>query len=475
MAPFGHGHGGAPTHRASSFFYETDAENRIVSLLEAGREGLKPHWYRYDAADRLLADDSRNWSDRRYSYDAADNRTSATSRTAKQTIVPNALNQMQTVNGQPTQYDAAGNLLEDEARQYDWDAEHRLIRIRYKAQAGKETRFGYDGLGRRTVITEVEGTGTTETHYVWCGEAICQKRDANGQLLRAYYPEGESGPEIGKRVAKADTATETDADGDEHDGRDQDGDDGKAAPQTESTGSLIYARNHLGSVTDTLTPDGRAVTHTEYGPYGELVKSQGQAEYRSDFGYGGMQYHAASGMYLTLFRAYDPGTGRWVSRDPMGEDGGINLYAYVGGNPVSLADPLGLDPKGSDPAPKRIPSDNQSVINWLCRFGGEGSPTTDLMNARGAGLDRNDDNLAAAERFAEMMDGNYSFYSPWRSDDLNFLQFLRKVMRDVAKNGEGNGSKDAGHVAKWGAQGAFNYEQGVSWTDWKRRNCNCGK
>ncbi|MEX6584936.1 hypothetical protein AB6Q13_24165, partial [Ralstonia solanacearum] len=105
------------------------------------------------------------------------------------------------------------------------------------------------------------------------------------QLLRAYYPEGESGPEIGKRVAKADVATETDADGDEHDGRDQDGDDGKSAPQTESTGSLIYARNHLGSVTDTLTPDGRAVAHTEYGPYGELVKSQGRAEYRSDFGY----------------------------------------------------------------------------------------------------------------------------------------------------------------------------------------------
>ncbi|OAI58867.1 hypothetical protein RSP795_22525 [Ralstonia solanacearum] len=296
----------------------------------------------YDAADRLLADDSRNWSDRRYSYDAADNRTSATSRTAKQTIVPNALNQMQTVNGQPTQYDAAGNLLEDEARQYDWDAEHRLIRIRYKAQAGKETRFGYDGLGRRTVITEVDGTGTTETHYIWCGEAICQKRDANGQLLRAYYPEGESGPEIGKRVAKADTGTETDADGDEHDGRDQDGDDGKSAPQTESTGSLIYARNHLGSVTDTLTPDGRAVTHTEYGPYGELVKSQGRAEYRSDFGYAGMQYHAASGMYLTLFRAYDPGTGRWVSRDPIGERGGFNLYGYVHGNPVSLIDRLGL-------------------------------------------------------------------------------------------------------------------------------------
>jgi hypothetical protein len=41
----------------------------------------------------------------------------------------------------------------------------------------------------RTIITEVDPTGTTETHYIWCGLAICQKRDASGQLLRAG-PEG---------------------------------------------------------------------------------------------------------------------------------------------------------------------------------------------------------------------------------------------------------------------------------------------
>ncbi|WP_282600461.1 RHS repeat-associated core domain-containing protein, partial [Ralstonia pseudosolanacearum] len=138
-------------------------------------------------------------------------------------------------------------------------------------------------------------------------------------------------------------------------GRDRDGDDGKSDQPAETTGSLIYARNHLGSVTDTLTPNGRAVTHTEYGPYGELVKSQGRAEYRADFGYAGMQYHAASGMYLTLFRAYDSGTGRWVSRDPIGEQGGINLYAYVNGNPTSYIDPEGLS--GDTPPLKRIHSD----------------------------------------------------------------------------------------------------------------------
>jgi YD repeat-containing protein len=226
-------------------------------MVEEGREGHKSHQYSYDAADRLLADDGRSRNDWKYSYDVADNRTSATSHKIKQAIVPNALNQMQTVNGQPAQYDAAGNLLEDEARQYDWDAEHRLIRIRYKAQAGKETRFTYDGLGRRVSITEVDATGTTETHYTWCGQQLCQKCDASGQLLRAYYPEGEYDAKIGKLVAKTD-----DGDGDE----DHDKDDVKTVQQATGSGALVYARNHLGSVTDTVALNGRAVSTTASGP-----------------------------------------------------------------------------------------------------------------------------------------------------------------------------------------------------------------
>jgi hypothetical protein len=47
-----------------------------------------------------------------------------------------------------------------------------------------------------------------------------------------------------------------------------------------------------------------------------------------------------------MYRAYDPTHARWLNRDPIGETGGDNLYAYVGGSPVSSTDPLGLfDPR----------------------------------------------------------------------------------------------------------------------------------
>ena len=50
------------------------------------------------------------------------------------------------------------------------------------------------------------------------------------------------------------------------------------------------------------------------------------------------------------YRYYDPVTGRWPSRDPIEEKGGVNLYGFVGNNPVNLFDPFGLKSwKDQDP------------------------------------------------------------------------------------------------------------------------------
>lgn len=78
----------------------------------------------------------------------------------------------------------------------------------------------------------------------------------------------------------------------------------------------------------------------QYDPYGRATKLQSSQD--ADFQYAGYYMHAPSGLNLTMFRAYNPSLGRWISRDPIGERGGINLFAYVGNMPTLFVDSLGL-------------------------------------------------------------------------------------------------------------------------------------
>ncbi|WP_350311843.1 RHS repeat-associated core domain-containing protein [Acinetobacter thutiue] len=56
----------------------------------------------------------------------------------------------------------------------------------------------------------------------------------------------------------------------------------------------------------------------------------------------GQYYDSETGIFYNYFRDYDPVTGRYVESDPIGLDGGLNTYGYVGGNALSTVDPNGL-------------------------------------------------------------------------------------------------------------------------------------
>jgi RHS repeat-associated protein len=61
--------------------------------------------------------------------------------------------------------------------------------------------------------------------------------------------------------------------------------------------------------------------------------------------YPGQYYDAESKLHYNYHRSYNAAQGRYTQPDPIGLDGGMNRFAYVNGNPVLLADPLGLDPQ----------------------------------------------------------------------------------------------------------------------------------
>ena len=97
-----------------------------------------------------------------------------------------------------------------------------------------------------------------------------------------------------------------------------------------------------GNVTDLVDTNGVIVAHYEYDPYGNAVAKSGDQADANPFRFSSKYWDGETGLYYYGYRYYSPGMGRWLSRDPMGEDGGVNLLAFVRNNPAGYVDPLGL-------------------------------------------------------------------------------------------------------------------------------------
>ncbi len=215
----------------------------------------------------------------------------------------NALNQITQLGAFPLTWDADGELSADANRTYGWDAENRLLGVGFKAVAGKGTSLAYDGLGRRIqIMAGSNSANQVTTNYIWCGGQLCQARNAQGQVIRSYYPEGEY--------------------------------------VTAGQSARYYAPDNLGSVRRVFTAAGASAY--DYDPSGVLV--QGGPTTQTDYTWAGLFNEPVSGLYLAANRPYDPVTGRFIARDPLGEgtDPEGNLYPYAANDPINANDPLGL-------------------------------------------------------------------------------------------------------------------------------------
>jgi RHS repeat-associated protein len=293
------------------FKYTTTPENLITGIAEKACYSLPcsslRNWsFGYDDADRLLnATVTDAAAPYNYTLDPAGNITLLKSPSAPtKAAAYNNVNELTSLAGQPFVYDANGNLVSDGQRNYAWDAENRLVKIN-NISSGTKTVLAYDGLDRRAAITTTTVGSPTTQYHLWCGGRPCQLRNADNTVARSFYREGEF---------IAGSATR-----------------------------LYYGPDQLGSVRDALAVGSVSTTVQTYNydPYGNPTQSP-PAGSQARFRYAGMFYHQDSGLYLTQYRAYDPRTGRWLSRDPLGEAGGANIFGYVGNNPVNDLDPLGL-------------------------------------------------------------------------------------------------------------------------------------
>jgi RHS repeat-associated protein len=115
---------------------------------------------------------------------------------------------------------------------------------------------------------------------------------------------------------------------------------------------------------------GSIVARYAYDSYGKITVTHTAANTSTPpidatFTFDGYLWHQASGLYLMWWRLYDALTGRWLSRDRIGERGGMNLYGYVFNSPVILTDPDGKSPLVGPGSP--IDADTRAHFFIFCK------------------------------------------------------------------------------------------------------------
>jgi RHS repeat-associated protein len=202
-------------------------------------------------------------------------------------------------------YDKNGNPTQIGNRTFQYNHNNRLVKVKegestiaeytynglnqraIKKAGDKQTVFLYDFDGQ--IIAEGKPDGTYTTEYIYLGNTRLAKVDIKGFDRLVYY----------------------------------------------------YANNYLGTPFLMTDERGVVVWEAEYKPFGQ-AKLNPNSKVVNNFRFAGQYYDDETGLHYNFHRYYDPKTGRYLTPDPIGLIGGINIYNYVFNNPINLIDPFGL-------------------------------------------------------------------------------------------------------------------------------------
>jgi RHS repeat-associated protein len=319
--------------------------------------------YSHDNIGQLkVANSSVNTEDRGYTYDAAWNVNWLTNNGSSYDFLVDTRNELTNAYSSTYAHDSNGNVTSgtNAHTSYAYDDENRLIQwFWYAAGSGicsngaLRTDFVYDGLGRLRKRTEYSIAGTigggggggapppgppppsgggcswgtgTETRYIYDGKRVIQEREGSNNPQVAYTRgpdlsgtlEGAGG--IGGLLARSDQYS-----------------------SGNPTRHNYYHADGNGNITYLVDSSQALAARYRYDPFGNTIGSSGTLAAANVYRFSSKECHTNSGMYYYLYRFYDPNLQRWLNRDPIKEEGGINLYGFVANSPINLYDADGLD------------------------------------------------------------------------------------------------------------------------------------
>ena len=296
------------SHGASveTLTYTYDAMHRRTG---EARSSAPARAFGYDPTGQLTAV-NQSTGNATFAYDAVGNRNTVTGAPGAGTYTANNLNQYTTAGGVGAlTYDANGNLATGGGWTYTHNGNNRLVGVSGPATAS----FGRDGRNRDVKRTI---NGVT-TYLIYDGWNLIAEYTGAGVLTTQYI----HGPQVDEILAKA-TPTST------------------TFPLPDALGSTIAVTDQSGALMERVYYSDAFGTPTFKNGSGATLAGTTTG---TRFLFTGREWLSQFGLYDYRNRTYSAAFGRFIEKDPIGfRAGDLNLYRYVGNDPVSLIDPWGL-------------------------------------------------------------------------------------------------------------------------------------